>query len=96
MSRHQRTNRLSNETVTTLARFVAQLPIVTDEATLSRAQRVQTWDLAALTQVATLHQLSSYDAVYLRLALRTGLPLATIDAALIAAAKHAGVAVFMP
>ena len=38
--------------------------------------------------------LSGYDAAYLELALRTGLPLATRDAALVRAAKAAGVALF--
>jgi predicted nucleic acid-binding protein len=36
--------------------------------------------------------LSAYDASYLELAMRRGLPLATADRALAAAASHAGVA----
>jgi predicted nucleic acid-binding protein len=36
------------------------------------------------------HDLSAYDAAYLELALRRGLPLATLDAALIRATKKAG------
>jgi len=43
---------------------------------------------------ARLHQLSAYDAVYLDLARRRGLPLATLDRHLAAAAKTAGVELF--
>jgi predicted nucleic acid-binding protein len=42
--------------------------------------------------LAETHGLSSYDAAYLELALRTGLPLATLDADLAHAARAAGVA----
>jgi predicted nucleic acid-binding protein len=40
-----------------------------------------------LFQLALKHQLSSYDATYLELAMRRGLPLATQDNNLISAAK---------
>lgn len=36
-------------------------------------------DLARLRELASRHQLTSYDAAYLDLAIRTGLPLATLD-----------------
>ena len=45
-----------------------------------------------LLQLALRHQLSSYDASYLELALRLQLPLATKDDALRAAAKQCGIA----
>ena len=41
--------------------------------------------------LAERHDLSVYDATYLELALRMKLPLATLDRALAAAAKTAGV-----
>jgi predicted nucleic acid-binding protein len=41
---------------------------------------------------ARAFQLTAYDAVYLELARREGLPLATLDKGLRAAAKKAGVA----
>jgi len=41
--------------------------------------------------LALLHQLSSYDAAYLELAMRRNLPLATLDNALIRAARTTGV-----
>lgn len=43
---------------------------------------------------ARTHQLSAHDAVYLELARREGLPLATLDQRLRAAAKTAGVELF--
>ena len=44
-------------------------------------------------ELAARHRLSSYDAAYLELALRLGLPLATLDKPLIAAAAAEGVKV---
>jgi predicted nucleic acid-binding protein len=59
------------------------LPLVDDESPL-RA-------LDAISKLAEKHALSVYDAVYLELALRRNLPLASRDAALNKAAKNAGV-----
>jgi predicted nucleic acid-binding protein len=47
--------------------------------------------LGATLQLARRHKLSAYDAAYLELALRTGLPLATLDEKLLKAARKAGV-----
>jgi predicted nucleic acid-binding protein len=47
-------------------------------------------------QLANRHGLTVYDAAYLDLAVREGLPLASIDAALIRAAEQSGIAVFQP
>ncbi len=44
-------------------------------------------------RLAVAHRLTSYDAAYLELALRRQLPLATLDAELIAACARAGVPV---
>ncbi len=71
------------------ARFLAllaALPIDVDDATASRALR-ETLGLARA------HRLSAYDAAYLELALRDGLPLATRDGQLAAVARELGVAV---
>jgi predicted nucleic acid-binding protein len=68
-----------------LAGFLRELPISIDDETASR-----TW--FATAQLAELHALTAYDATYLGLALRLGLPLATSDKPLIAAARRAGVA----
>ena len=46
--------------------------------------------------LADQHQLTAYDATYLELALREGVPLATLDEALKKAAKSAGVPIAHP
>lgn len=50
-------------------------------------------DDAALMALARRHRLTAYDAAYLELAVREGLPLATLDEALAGAARAEGVAV---
>lgn len=64
---------------------LAALPIVTDVETAPRAWRVT-------VEHAVGHGLTLYDAAYLELSLRRGLPLATFDPALRRAAAAAGVA----
>jgi predicted nucleic acid-binding protein len=46
--------------------------------------------------LADRHGLTVYDAAYLDLALREGLPLASLDNALCKAAENSGVAMFQP
>ena len=60
------------------------LPIEIDPMTTSRA-----W--GASLELARTHQLSVYDAMYLELAMRLQLPLATLDRALHSAARTVGV-----
>jgi predicted nucleic acid-binding protein len=50
----------------------------------------------AISRLAEKHELSVYDAVYLELALRRGLPLASRDAALNKASKRVGVQTLFP
>ena len=72
------------------ARFLAILgafPITVDDETVARA-----W--ADTLHLARAHNLSAYDAAYLELALRRGLPLATLDDRLKAAAATVGVPLF--
>ncbi len=64
-----------------------RLNIVTDQATAAHA-------LGDTLNLARRYKLSAYDAAYLELALRTGLPLATLDASLVKAATTAGVPIF--
>ncbi len=64
--------------------LVAGLPIVVDEQTPLLA-------LGTLLDLARSERLSAYDASYLELAMRRGLPLATKDAALAQAARRVGV-----
>jgi predicted nucleic acid-binding protein len=61
--------------------------VVVDSATFAHA-------LSGTLQLARRYKLSAYDASYLELALRLGLPLATLDEDLQKAAKKAGVKKF--
>jgi predicted nucleic acid-binding protein len=71
-------------------RYIAvlgRLNISVDQATATHA-------LGDTLNLARRHKLSAYDAAYLELSLRTGMPLATLDAGLAKAAATAGVAIF--
>lgn len=61
--------------------YLSGLPLQTDTEA----------DLGAAFDLARLYNLSMYDAMYLELALRLGLPLATLDRGLGRAASAAGV-----
>ena len=63
------------------------MDIIVDTATFARA-------LSDTLQLARRYKLSAYDASYLELALRMGIPLATLDEDLQKAAKKAGVKAF--
>jgi len=67
--------------------MLAGLDIEVDSATFSRS-------LSDTLQLARRHNLSSYDASYLEVALREGLALATLDDDLRKAARKAGVQPF--
>jgi predicted nucleic acid-binding protein len=66
--------------------FYSDLPIEIDDQTATRA-----W--STTFELALAHKLTIYDAGTLELSLRSGLPLATLDQALSAAAASAGVSV---
>ena len=65
--------------------MIEELSIVADRATDARA-------LHETMSLAREHRLTAYDAAYLELAMRTGLPLATGDRKLAAAAERVGIA----
>ncbi len=67
--------------------FLGSLPIVVDGETSTRA-----W--GETLGLARAHNLSAYDAAYLELAMRRGLPLATLDEKLKAASSAVGVAIY--
>lgn len=72
------------------SRFLAILgtfPIAVDDETAARA-----W--ADTMHLARAHNLSAYDASYLELAIRHGLPLATLDGKLKAAATAVGIPLY--
>ncbi|MFY9268433.1 MAG: type II toxin-antitoxin system VapC family toxin [Candidatus Manganitrophaceae bacterium] len=64
--------------------MLEEVDIEVDEETFSRS-------LSDTLQLARRYRLSAYDASYLELALREGIPLATLDEDLRKAAKKAGV-----
>lgn len=64
--------------------MLSSLRIHADATTVPRS-------LTDVLNLARRHRLSSYDASYLELALRNGLPLATLDADLAKAARTSGV-----
>jgi predicted nucleic acid-binding protein len=65
-------------------KLLRNLAITPDVSTYQHA-------LADTLQIAKRYRLSSYDAAYLELALREGLPFATLDEALVKACKKSGV-----
>ncbi len=81
----ERRERLSAADTTTRLELIADLPIATDDETPTRALR-------EILTLARAEGLTTYDAAYLELAMRKGLPLATKDRTLRDAAKRAGVA----
>ena len=80
--RAQRRQRITADKRRELAGAAAALRIRVDREPVA---------LAALDELAARHGLTAYDAVYLELALRRGLPLATLDGALLSAMAEAGV-----
>lgn len=69
--------------------YLGSLPIAVDDESATRA-----W--SEVLSLARVHHLSAYDASYLELALRRGLPLATLDDKLKAAALAVGIGAFQP
>ncbi len=67
--------------------LLGRLNVTVDQATAAHA-------LGDTLNLARRYKLSAYDAAYLELALRTGLPLATLDADLAKAATTAGGSIF--
>jgi predicted nucleic acid-binding protein len=82
----ERRGRISKEDVAVRLALIDALPIVVDPETPRRAWR----EILAL---ARIEGLTTYDAAYLELALRLGVPLWTKDKDLARAAERRGVAV---
>jgi len=81
--RAQRRKRISADKRRELAAAASALRLKIDREAVS---------IGVLDEIAARHDLSAYDAAYMELALRRGLPLATQDEALRAAMAKAGVA----
>ncbi len=72
-------------------RFISHLenlPLHVDRATAQQA-------FSRILSLARIYNLSSYDAAYLELAIREGLPLATLDKDLRKAARRAEVGIYL-
>jgi predicted nucleic acid-binding protein len=78
-----RRGRLSPEQTRSAVVLLEALPIEVDLETPQQA-------FGAIWALASRHQLSSYDAAYLELAVRRALPIATLDARLARAARAEG------
>ena len=85
----ERRKRSTEAQATQWLTYLESLPITVDDESAARA-----W--GDVLRLARAQHLSAYDAAYLELALRRGLPLATLDGALKAAAKAVGVAAYKP
>lgn len=84
MIQAERRGRVMSADVTTRLELIGDLPIVTDGETPLRA-------LHEILALARAENLTTYDAAYLELAIRRGLPLATNDKRLRSAGKNTGV-----
>lgn len=79
----ERRRRIKPQDANRLTHLLLALPIVVDPVERRRP-------MEAVRRLARTHALSSYDASYLELALRLGIPIATLDTRLAAAAQSAG------
>lgn len=82
----ERRGRLQGDEAAQAAVMVAALPVAVEPLARQRT-------FESTYRLARAHGLSSYDAAYLELAARLGLPLATLDGRLAAAAEGEGVEV---
>jgi predicted nucleic acid-binding protein len=83
----ERRGRITEARVTEFLELLAALDIEVDNETSLRAGR-------EIVSLARSHRLTTYDAAYLELAMRLGLPLASKDDALRSVAKKLGATVF--
>ena len=80
----ERRKRISDADSTRFLALLSELPISVDQESPERM-------IKEIFALARKHNLSSYDASYLDLAMRKGLPIATLDKSLLAAAKRSEV-----
>ena len=83
----ERKNRLSTADSTHFISLLSNLPIIVEQELPERM-------IKEIFALAREHKLSTYDASYLDLAMRKGIPIATLDKNLIAAAKQSHVKIF--
>lgn len=80
----ERKKRISEAGSTRIIALLSDLPIIVEQEPPERM-------IKEIFTLARKHKLSSYDASYLDLAMRKGLPIATLDKNLLAAAKRSKV-----
>ena len=85
----QKRGRVTEERIEQFLDILTRLPIHIDPVLMKRA----VYDVRKLAQ---MHRLTSYDAAYLELALREGLPLPSLDDDLKKAALASGVRLISP
>lgn len=83
----ERCGRISPASSKKFLAILSNFAIVVDDETVTQA-----W--SDTINIARSQKLSSYDACYLEIAMRLGLPLATLDKQMRATAKKLGVAIF--
>ncbi|HKH99767.1 MAG TPA: type II toxin-antitoxin system VapC family toxin [Candidatus Sulfotelmatobacter sp.] len=81
----ERRKRITTAQVTSVLQRIAKLPIEVDPIRVDQA-------FEQVVAVAREQKLTEYDAAYLELAMREGLPLCTLDVQLRQAARNAGIA----
>ena len=79
----ERSKRIQEADMIELKAILLSLPIITDEISTTKT-------LENTLHLAREYKLTVYDAAYLELAMREGMPLATFDKQLKSAAKRAG------
>lgn len=84
----ERRKRLSEADTLRFLEVLRSLPIIVDDTPLGQT-------LDDILALGRRHNLSSYDATYLELAMRQGVPLATLDERLVKAARASGVALII-
>ena len=82
-----RRRRISREVLSQYLDVIAMLPLRIDTAAATQSSTMKT-----VCELAEKHGLTTYDASYLELAIRLGLPLATLDSDLYNAALEVDVA----
>jgi len=85
----ERRKHLSEASVVRFLTLLSSLPITVEQETPERM-------LKEIVSLARAHELSTYDASYLDLAMRLGLPIATRDSSLTRAARRCRVPAFDP
>ncbi len=85
----ERKKRLSEAEIVRFLGLIGNLPIVVEQEAPERM-------LGEIVVLAREHRLSTYDASYLDLAMRRGLPIATQDTSLAKAAKKCRVPAYKP